>query len=262
MDFPTWEKSFPFHFSWQPYHCFLLRFLLTIQHFCSMQSTLVITLNVITTCLLNFYAFQSVSLYVLSFFAPRRLLEEESEYYNLSRKTCVKHVELRTFFKRALLSALLSQQIKYKRKDLPRLGDLIKALRDDISLFTNFSFLSFLSNFIKFWWRTQFQSFYLLLCEMRTQKPNRESSRKKRPLGGKSPNHLTVIIAEHHINLLTRKRSHTQNKRQQETLEFSFHSRSMRLRTTCYTSPAIHILSYICFLFSFFPRSACRATSF
>lgn len=47
------STMFFWHFS---YHYFLLRFLLTIQHFCSMQSTLVITfpLNVIT-CLLNFY---------------------------------------------------------------------------------------------------------------------------------------------------------------------------------------------------------------
>lgn len=36
---------------------------------------------------------------------------------------------------------------------------------------------------------------------LETQKPTPRSSRKKRPFGGRSSNHLTVIIAEHHINL-------------------------------------------------------------
>lgn len=44
------------------------------------------------------------------------------------------------------------------------------------------------------------------------------SVENKRPRGGNSSNHLTVIIAEHHINLWLTEKSHTEQKRQQETL--------------------------------------------
>jgi hypothetical protein len=102
--------------------------------------------------------------------------------------------------------------------------------------------------------------------------------RKTRPLGGNSSNHLTVIIAEHHINLLTHGEVTHRNKakraeRQQEMLRrtrgkffrlFDFHSRSMRHRNDMLRFTPIHILCYICFLFSFFLLfwlPLCRLTS-
>lgn len=120
--------------AWQSYHYFLLRFLLTIQHFCSMQSTLVITfpLNVIT-CLLNFYLnlfhfmFRLASVFTVALY--------ESEYYNLSRKISVKHVELGTSLSNGFLSP--SPQMNYERNFFSGLG-LIKALFDYFFCFTNY----------------------------------------------------------------------------------------------------------------------------